>query len=315
MITTADTSSHAITDTASRSGVSWAAIFAGAAGAAALSLILILLGFGLGFSAISPWASEGVSAKALGIGTIVWLVLTQILASGLGGYLAGRLRVKWANTHGDEVYFRDTAHGFLSWAVATLVATVLVVSSAGSAIGGSVQAGTNMASGAMTAAGASANGSGSDPYGYFVDTLFRDNRPAPVSDDASRGIVTRVFAKTLANNGQLTTEDRAYLVQLVSQRTNLTQAQAEQRVDQVYGQARQAAEDAKIAAQKAADAAAKLAAWTALCTFISMLIGAFVASFAALYGGRRRDAVEWVETNHRVGSERYVAPAGAAKVR
>jgi len=315
MITTADTSSHAVTDTASRSGVSWAAIFAGAAGAAALSLILILLGFGLGFSAISPWASEGVSAKALGIGTIVWLVLTQILASGLGGYLAGRLRVKWANTHGDEVYFRDTAHGFLSWAIATLVATLLVVSSASSVIGGGVQAGTTVASGAMTAAGAAANGNGSDPYGYFVDTLFRDNRPAPVTDDASHGIVARVFAKTLANNGQLTTEDRAYLVQLVSQRTNLTQAQAEQRVDQVYGQARQAAEDAKVAAQKAADAAAKLAAWTALCTFISMLIGAFVASFAALYGGRRRDAVEWVETNHPVGSARYVAPAGAAKVR
>lgn len=97
MITTADTSLHAAHDTASRSGVSWAAIFAGAAGAAALSLILILLGFGLGFSAVSPWAGEGVSAKALGVGTIVWLVLTQILASGLGGYLAGRLRVKWAN--------------------------------------------------------------------------------------------------------------------------------------------------------------------------------------------------------------------------
>lgn len=315
MITTADTSLHAAHDTASRSGVSWAAIFAGAAGAAALSLILILLGFGLGFSAVSPWAGEGVSAKALGVGTIVWLVLTQILASGLGGYLAGRLRVKWANTHGDEVYFRDTAHGFLSWAIATLVATMIVVGSAGSAIGGGVQAGTQVASGAMTAAGAAANDGGSDPYGYFVDTLFRDNRPAPVSDDASRGVVTRVFAKTLANNGQLTTEDRAYLVQLVSQRTNLTQAQAEQRVDQVYGQARQAAEDAKVAAQKAADAAAKLAAWTALCTFISMLIGAFVASFAALYGGRRRDAVEWIETSHPVGSKRYVAPAGTTKAR
>jgi hypothetical protein len=300
MITNADLSSTSVTDTASRSGVSWAAIFAGAAGAAALSLILILLGFGLGFSAVSPWGNEGASATTLGVGAIVWLTLTQLLASGLGGYLAGRLRVKWANTHGDEVYFRDTAHGFLAWAIATLVTTVMVVSSASSAVGTGVQAGSNMASGAASVASASDNNSGSDPYGYFVDSLFRDNRPVPVTDDAARGVVTRVFAKTLANGGQLLSEDRAYLAQVVAQRTNLTQGQAEQRVDQVYGQARQAAEDAKVAAQKAADAAAKVAATTALWTFISMLIGAFVASFAALYGGRRRDAVQWVEADHRV---------------
>ncbi|WPP01600.1 hypothetical protein SFA35_09710 [Pseudomonas sp. HR96] len=315
MITQAETLSSAHAESSSRSGVSWAAIFAGAAGAAALSLILVLLGFGLGFSAVSPWANEGASAKALGISTIIWLALTQIIASGLGGYLAGRLRVKWANMHGDEVYFRDTAHGFLAWAVATLVATVLVVSSAGSAIGGGVQAGANVASGAVTAAGAAANSSGNDPYGYFVDTLFRDNRPAPVSDDASHGIVTRIFAKTLANGGQLASDDRAYLAQLVAQRTNLTQAQAEQRVDQVYGQARQAAEDAKVAAQKAADTAAKVAAYASLWTFISLLIGAFVASFAAIYGGRRRDAVQWHDVDHLGHGERYVAPTATAPIR
>ena len=107
LLATADASSH-------HSGVSWAAIFAGAAAAAALSLILLLLGFGLGFSAVSPWAGSGISAKGLGISSIVWLAVTQIIAAGLGGYIAGRLRVKWANLHGDEVYFRDTAHGFLA---------------------------------------------------------------------------------------------------------------------------------------------------------------------------------------------------------
>ncbi|MCY4125026.1 MAG: hypothetical protein OXF59_07500, partial [Pseudomonas sp.] len=122
MISSAD---YPVVDTQSRSGVSWAAIFAGAAGAAAISLLLVVLGAGLGFAATSPWADEGASAKALGISTIVWLLLTQIIASGMGGYIAGRLRVKWANLHGDEVYFRDTAHGFLSWAVATLVTAML----------------------------------------------------------------------------------------------------------------------------------------------------------------------------------------------
>ncbi len=109
--------------------MSWAAIFAGTAATASLSLLLILLGAGLGFSAVSPWADEGVGAKALGFTAIIWLALTQIIASGMGGYLAGRLRVKWFSMHGDEVYFRDTAHGFLSWAVATLVSAVLIASS------------------------------------------------------------------------------------------------------------------------------------------------------------------------------------------
>ncbi|WP_455925733.1 hypothetical protein [Pseudomonas putida] len=298
MNTTAELATAA--EGSNHSGVSWAAIFAGAAAAAALSLILVLLGFGLGFSAVSPWAGEGASAKALGVGAIVWLALTQIIASGMGGYLAGRLRVKWATVHGDEVYFRDTAHGFLAWAVATLVTATLVVGSVSSVVSGGVQAGASVASGAVTAAsasaGAQASGNNNDYFGYFVDTLFRDDRPAAVSDDAAHAQVTRVFARTIGNGGQLSAEDRAYLAQLVAQRTNLTPEQAQQRVDQVYGQARQAVEDAKVAAQKAADAASKAAAYTSLWMFISLLIGAFFASLSATYGGRRRDAVIIVQS-------------------
>jgi len=280
------------------SGVSWGAIFAGAAAAAALSLILVLLGFGLGFSAVSPWAGEGVSAKGLGISTIVWLAATQIIASGLGGYIAGRLRVKWANMHGDEVYFRDTAHGFLAWCVATLVTATLVVGSVSSIVSGGVQAGASVAGGAASAmtqaAGTAAANTNSDQYGYFVDSLFRDDRPAAVSDDAARGTVTRIFAQSLAN-GQLSPEDRTYLAQLVAQRTNLTQADAERRVDEIYARTQKAIADAKVKAQQAADTAAKVAAWTSLWMFIALLAGAFFASLSATFGGRRRDAVEYVE--------------------
>ncbi|AXI62204.1 hypothetical protein DLD99_17575 [Pseudomonas kribbensis] len=280
------------------SGVSWGAIFAGAAAAAALSMILVLLGFGLGFSAVSPWAGEGVSAKGLGISTIVWLAATQIIASGLGGYIAGRLRVKWANMHGDEVYFRDTAHGFLAWCVATLVTATLVVGSVSSIVSGGVQAGASVAGGAASAmtqaAGTAAANTSSDQYGYFVDSLFRDDRPAAVSDDAARGTVTRIFAQSLAN-GQLSPEDRTYLAQLVAQRTNLSQADAERRVDEIYARTQKAIADAKVKAQQAADTAAKVAAWTSLWMFIALLAGAFFASLSATFGGRRRDAVEYVE--------------------
>ncbi|UHC81009.1 hypothetical protein LS633_21590 [Pseudomonas sp. NIBR-H-19] len=282
------------------SGVSWGAIFAGAASAAALSMILVLLGFGLGFSAVSPWAGEGVSAKGLGISTIVWLAATQIIASGLGGYIAGRLRVKWANMHGDEVYFRDTAHGFLAWCVATLVTAVLVVGSVSSVISGGVQAGASVAGGAASAmtqaAGTAAANTDSNQYGYYIDNLFRDDRPASVSDDAAHGAVARIFTESLAN-GQLSAEDRTYLAQLVAQRTNLSQADAERRVDEVYARTQKAIADAKLKAQQAADTAAKVAAMTSLWMFVALLAGAFFASFAAIFGGRRRDAVEYVEVD------------------
>jgi hypothetical protein len=296
----------AVEESTTLSGVSWGAIFAGAAAAAALSLILVLLGFGLGFSAVSPWANEGVSAKSLGISTIVWLAFTQIVASGLGGYIAGRLRVKWAYMHGDEVYFRDTAHGFLAWCVATLVTATLVAGSVSSLVGDGVQAGANMVGGAATAAtqaaGAAAGNADSDQYGYFIDSLFRDDRPAAVSDDAARGTVTRIFARSLSNDGQLAAEDRAYLAQLVAQRTNLTQADAERRVDEVYARTQKAVADAKLAAQQAADTAAKVAAWTTLWMFVALLAGAFFASLAATFGGRRRDAVVYLETDTYVNT-------------
>ncbi|WP_130904622.1 MULTISPECIES: hypothetical protein [unclassified Pseudomonas] len=293
----------AVDEASTLSGVSWGAIFAGAAAAAALSLILVLLGFGLGFSAVSPWANEGVSAKTLGVSTIVWLAFTQIVASGLGGYIAGRLRVKWAFMHTDEVYFRDTAHGFLAWCVATLVTATLVAGSVSSVVSGGVQAGAQVVGGAASAAtqaaGTAAANTNSDQYGYYIDRLFRDDRPAAVSDDAARGTVTRIFVRSLSD-GQLSAEDRTYLAQLVAQRTNLTQADAERRVDEVYARTQKAVADAKQAAQEAADTAAKVAAWSTLWMFVALLAGAFFASLAATFGGRRRDAVVYLEADDYV---------------
>ncbi|WP_449434760.1 hypothetical protein [Pseudomonas putida] len=292
MIPTAD---YSYDDTPNRSGVSWAAIFAGAAAAAALSLILVVLGAGLGFAATSPWANEGASAKALGISTIIWLLVTQILASGLGGYIAGRLRVRWANLHGDEVYFRDTAHGFLAWAIATLVAAMLIVSTAGGLASAGAQAGASAVSAATTVAAKS------DPMGYYVDSLFRSEGPTAVSDDAANGVAGRILGKAIAQGGALNEGDRAYLAQLVAQRTNLSQAEAQARVDEVFAQVQQA----KVQAQQAADTAAKVAAWTALWTFVALLCGAFCASLAALSGGRRRDRVLWVEVEGSGYSTRH----------
>ena len=175
------------------SAVSWSAILAGAAAAAALSLILLMLGIGFGLSAVSPWKLDGVSAATFGISTIVWITLTQLIASGMGGYLAGRLRTKWIETHTDEVYFRDTAHGFLAWAVASLVTAALLSSAVGSILRGGAEIGASVAGGAATTAAAAMPGaaamarSGAIPgQDYFMDSLFRKDTstPADVSADS-----------------------------------------------------------------------------------------------------------------------------------
>jgi hypothetical protein len=164
----------------SESGVSWGAILAGAVAAAALSLILLILGVGLGLSSVSPWSFEGVSKETFGWSSIIWLTFTALAASGLGGYLAGRLRTKWTQLHGDETYFRDTAHGFVSWAVATLLTAGLLTSAIGGVLGAGAKVAGATAGAAATTAGATVAGAGSAAAGapesdlnYWVDSLFR----------------------------------------------------------------------------------------------------------------------------------------------
>ncbi|MGY4533344.1 hypothetical protein ACVW0Y_002474 [Pseudomonas sp. TE3786] len=282
----------ALDESSTASGVSWAAVFAGAVAAAALSLILLLLGSGLGFAAVSPWADKGLSAQGLGISAIIWLAFTQLIAAAMGGYLAGRLRKRWTTLHNDEVYFRDTAHGFLAWGVATLVTASLLVGSVSSLVSGTAQVSATLATSPATAQVAESNNDT-----YFIDSLFRDSRAAPVTSDAAHDVAARIVARNLASDsGALNTQDRAYLAQLVAQRTDLSQADAEARVDKIYGEAHQAVVDLKVAA----DAAKKAAAHATLWMFVALLIGAFVAAFTAIYGGRQRDAVVIVEDRRTV---------------
>jgi hypothetical protein len=293
------------TGTPTLSAVSWGAILAGAAGAAALSLILLVLGTGLGLASVSPFTGAGAGATALGVGAIVWIVFVQLAASGMGGYLAGRLRTRWAATHVDEVYFRDTAHGFLAWAIATLVTAATLTSAIGAILGTGASAAGSLVGGAATAAtaaGATKAADSSSANGYFVDGLFRASAtpsagaasaPAmtgmqgmttPADRTQSTAEAGRIFASGL-ESGALPADDVTYLGQMVSQRTGLSQADAEKRVNDEFGRMKAKAD----AARAAADKARKASAWGALWLFISLLAGAFTASLLATFGGRLRD--------------------------
>jgi len=174
------------------SAVSWAAILAGAFVASAFSLVLLTLGAGLGLVSVSPWSTSGVSATTFGILAGAWLIAVQLFSSGLGGYIAGRLRTRWVDVHTDEVFFRDTAHGFLVWAVGAVLSAGLLASAASSVASGAAQTAAAAAQGAgsaiSTVAGQTASKAASnlaDPTSYFTDMLFRSDRAGPAEGDSA----------------------------------------------------------------------------------------------------------------------------------
>ena len=256
------------------SAVSWAAVAAGAVAAAALTLVLLAFGAGMGFSAVSPWGSSGVSASTFEISTGLYLIVVAMLASTIGGYIAGRLRTKWLGVHTHEVFFRDTAHGFLAWALATVVSAAFLATAASNIAGGA-------SAGLATAASVSGAPSAvSGPVDYYVDALLRSNptaSPNPTDLRAARAEIARIFTNGL-RDGEIPAPNRTYMAQVVAARTGLSQADADKRVSDVINQAKTALDNAR-------KAAAKLSLWLTA----SLLIGAFSASLAATEGGYVRD--------------------------
>ena len=278
------------------SGVSWGAILGGAFIAAAMGFILLSLGTGLGLAAASPWQDDGATGKAIGIGAIVWLIIVQVISATLGGYAAGRLRTKWATVHTDEVAFRDTAHGFIVWAVGVVITATILTSAVSSIVGTGAQVAGHAMSGAATGAAAgmsreASSSSSPDPSAYFTDMLLRSDKPAPDTSDAStRAELGRITANAI-RTGELSQGDRTYAAQVISARTGMSPQDADKRINDVLNQAKQTKAKAEEAARQAADMARKAAAALAFASFIAMLIGAFCSTFAAMIGGRHRDLV------------------------
>jgi hypothetical protein len=188
---------------AASSAISWGAILGGAFAAAALSLILLALGSGLGLSAVSPWENAGASAKTIGIAGAIWLAVMQIVSAGVGGYVAGRLRTKWVDIHNDEVYFRDTAHGFIVWAVGVVITAAFLTSAGAALVGGTAKVGAAALAaggGAMAAAQPMAgtpNGAQvGDPSVVLVDRLLRREPASGTAAAASTGATTPGAAPT-----------------------------------------------------------------------------------------------------------------------
>jgi hypothetical protein len=263
---------------ANRSAVSWAAIFAGGVAAAALTVVFIAVGAAVGLASISPWSNSGASATTMKWTSGAFLVLTALVSSAVGGYIAGRLRTKWARTASDEVLFRDTAHGFLAWALATFLG-VLILGTATTSLLGSATSGFT----AGAAAGGSQAAAQTSPNDYFVDSLLRREGTAattPATDNAAetRREVGLIMSRGLSRPDGVSAADRTYLAQVVARRTGRSQAEADARVTEVVNAAKASLDEAR-------KFSAGLATWVAL----AMFVGAFAAALAAIEGGQLRD--------------------------
>jgi hypothetical protein len=280
-------------DQSDRTTLSWGAVVAGAIASAALTLFLLAFGAGLGFSIVSPWSDQGVSATTFHVAAGVYLVCVAMLSSAVGGYLAGRLRTRWPGVHDDEVYFRDTAHGLVTWALATVLMA--------GALGGAT---THILAGASTGSVPAAAGAATNQNAGYIDMLLRGDTGAaaaptqlatgaPASQgnaadrQASRGELSRLLAPSLRKGGNLSEADRTYAAKVVAARTGLSQAEAEKRVSDVIVQAKKTADDTR-------KATATLLLWLAG----SMLAGAVAAMLGATEGGLLRDS-KWYEPGWR----------------
>jgi hypothetical protein len=271
--------------------VEWPAVLAGAVLAAALSFVFLTFGAAIGLSATSPWPGSGLSAKVIASIAVFWILAQQIGSFLIGGYVAGRIRTRWLEP-GHEAEFRDGLHGCLVWAIGILIGALLLFATAGAAARTGVEvAGRAAASVAAT----------TDTMDGVIDTMLRPMataqapaaappaagapqqapRPraatAPAGGDDVRAEMSRVLASSVASGG-LSAENRAYLAQLVAQRSGISQQDAERRVDSAVN-----------AAREAADKARKAAVLTGFVTAAGLILSLGAAWWAAIKGGQHRD--------------------------
>jgi hypothetical protein len=276
----------------------WSAVFAGAIGASAISFLLLTFGAAVGMTLTSPLPeASGLSVWGMVVATAWWAVMVEIGAFFAGGYLAGRMRMRWGTGSLDEARFRDGAHGFTVWAVGVVIGALLLAWAGGSTLKTVTQAASNLSGGALAGA---ANGGQqrSNPGADFASDMLL--RPAPRAggsanagsatgtanqdQQALRREVNRIFGSTITNR-ELTARDRDYLAEVVASRTGLSQADAQSRVDSTIQDVQKFENDAR---QKA-DKARRYAVISGFLAAASLLIGLAAAVGGATLGGRHRD--------------------------
>jgi hypothetical protein len=264
------TSERVIAPSVSVSYLQWGAVIAGAFTAAALATVLHAFAgaIGLAVSSAAPtWRDASVGLMIL---SGFYLILVALASYGLGGYITGLLRDRFGTAvTTEEVEFRDSIHGLLVWALATLLTVFLLVIAS--------SAGTRLAAPAATSSSAST--ATESTIAFDIARLLRgDRRAADLTDTQNlRGEVGRILLKSSSHSG-VAADDSTYLVRLVAARTGVAPNDAERRVDTAIANAKENLSRAR-----------KSGVILAFMAGAAALIGAVAAWLAAVVGGQHRD--------------------------
>lgn len=292
--------------------IDWRAVVAGALGASALFGLFLAFGSALGLSMTSARPYAGLSATTIAIVLALWFAAVHIASFAAGGYLAVRLRTRADQGTPAEREFRDGAHGFLVWAVGTLIAAYLVGSALTGAAKGTAEVASAAAGGMATVAAAGAasaaassksGGAGPDLVGYAVDLMVRPSlpatgtsttpsAPAPAMRTEATTDVNSEIARILTVatvSGEINAADRAHLARLVASRSGLSQADAERRVDETWAKLKAMRAEAETKVRDAAETARKSGVMAAFLAAAISLAGLAAAVWAAGVGGLHRD--------------------------
>jgi hypothetical protein len=261
----------------------WTPIIAGALTATAVSSILVTYAatVGLGVSSAAPtWRDASV---ALWLLSGIYLILQALISFGCGGYIAGRTRAPIAAGDVEDVERRDGLHGVAAWALAVVLGALLA-------------AFIGMAANRPTTLTAPTSATEPTVLSYEIDHLFRAARRPPNIDlTPARAEAGRILLTSSSHTG-VSSDDRAYLVQLVTTTTGLAGPDAERRVDTVIADARTA-----ISRTRASTIFLAFSVATAL------LLGAAAGWAGAETGGRHRDGMplpNWMSHSNRFGRRR-----------
>ncbi|MGI4953145.1 MAG: hypothetical protein ACRYGM_15180 [Janthinobacterium lividum] len=263
-----------------RNRVSWGAVLAGVVAALVVQLLLNILGLGIGASSLDAAnTADNPTASGFSMTAGIWWTLSGIIASLVGGVVAGRL----CGTSDD-----NTArwHGFVSWATATLVLFYLLTSAVGGIIGGTFNAlGSTIGAagrGAATAVSGIAQTTDGDALQNQVKRLVNPNDAQSAQDNVVSYIRASINGDKQAAD---TARDRA--VDSIARTANISPDDAKARLSQAEQQARQLADQAKQKAQQAAEATRKGVATAGIFGFVALLLGAAAAWFGGGIGAPR----------------------------
>ena len=288
-----------------RSRISWGAIFAGTIIGLGLMLLLSLLGMSIGLSAID-FGGQNSAFSGIPTGAAIWLAVSQLIALGVGGFVAGRLAAIPRVTS-------SALHGTAVWALASLLILYSATSAIGSIVGGATSVVSSAASGAGSIIGAAAPSVAPDQQtrqqikgeaNQILDNVLSPSEQSQASSElktaaseiardpaSARAEISQTIDNLFGSGGVIGPDDRRQAIDVLARRTGMSDQQAAATVDRWQTQIQSVAQTTGNQAEDLAMGAASGAASAALWAFIASLVGLIAAAGCATLGRTREEDI------------------------